>query len=563
MNAAVRSSIIMLKITQRVESNLTILEVEGKLTGPWVEELYSCCRERLARGAKLCIDLQNVSFIDAQGKATLSKLHQEGATIVGRGCLTRAIIAQVTGQPGSDSCLGKSESPKEPEASKPAETKHDGTKIVIILMAIFLGGTSVLAQGTQPLKLTLHAAVALALKQNPQTLVSEFQAKEVGEQRTVAFAGLLPQVNADANETRLRENLEALFGRQVPGFPTVIGPFSVFAVGAQFEVPLLDLSTIRTWQASKLDASAAHEQYQVTREEVALMVTTEYLNILRAAADVRAAESRVQLAQALYDQASDLQKNGAGTGIDTLRSNVELQNEKQRLIQANTDHDVAIFQLQRLLGVDPEQPIELTDEMSFYETPDISVDQSLDKAWQTRPEMRQLNQAVNAAETRKRAAWDTHLPTVDANGFWEEQGLQPSSVIPVYTYEAEIKVPIFSGGRTHAEVKEAEYEVDKLKQQRLDMRNEIAVEVRTAFAQLESARQQVDVAKQGLDLAQQEVQQSRDRFAAGVANNVEVVQAQDALSRANDNQITALYAYNTARANLAHAVGQMETLYSK
>lgn len=547
----------MLKITQRTESNLTILEVEGKLTGPWVDELYNCCREKRAGGAKLCIDLQSVSFIDAQGKATLSRLHQEGATIVGRGCLTRAIIAQVTGQSGAEPCSSRSES------AKPAETKYDGPKIVIILMMIFLGGTGVLAQETRPLKLTLHDAVALALKQNPQTLVSEFQAKEVGEQRTVALAGLLPQVSADANETRLRENLEALFGKPVSGFPTVLGPFSVFAVGTQFTVPILDISAIRTWQASKLDANAARDQYQVTREEVALMVTTEYLNILRAAADVRAAESRVQLAQALYDQANDLQKNGAGTGIDTLRSNVELQNEKQRLIETDTEHDVAIFQLQRLLGVDPKQQIELSDEMSFYETPEISVDNSLDKAWQSRPEMRQLNEAVSAAEARRRAAWDTHLPTVDANGFWEEQGLQPSSVIPVYTYEAEIKVPIFSGGRTHAQVKEAEYEVDKLKQQRLDMRNEIAVEVRTAFAQLESARRQVDVAKQGLDLAQQEVQQARDRFAAGVANNVEVVQAQDALSRANDNQITALYAYNTARANLAHSVGQMEMLYSK
>lgn len=541
----------MLKITHKKQSNLSILEVEGKLTGPWVEELYKSCREELERGEKICVDLQSVSFIDAQGKAILQKLHREGATIIGRGCLTRAIIAQVTGETSSaDSC---SDSPK-----------IDGTKIAALLISIVLGGTSLLAQDTkQPLKLTLHAAVALALKQNPQTLVSEFQAKQADQRRTIALASLLPQVSADANETRLRENLEALFGKPVTGFPSVIGPFSVFAAGAQFAVPILDLSSLRTLQASRFEASAAHDEARVTREEVALMVTNEYLNILRASADVRAAESRVQLAQTLYDQASDLQKNGAGTGIDTLRANVELQNEKQRLIAANTAHEVAIFQLQRLLGVDPNQPVELTDEMSFYETPEITVEDSLEKAWQARPEMQQINKSVEASEARKRAAWDTHLPTVDANGFWEEQGLTPSQVIPVYTYEAEIKVPIFSGGRTHAQVKEADYQIQKVKQQRLDLRNEIAVEVRTAFAELESARKQVDVAKEGMSLAQEEVQQARDRFAAGVANNVEVVQAQDALSRANDNQITALYAYNTARANLAHSVGQMETLYAK
>jgi outer membrane protein TolC len=66
-----------------------------------------------------------------------------------------------------------------------------------------------------------------------------------------------------------------------------------------------------------------------------------------------------------------------------------------------------------------------------------------------------------------------------------------------------------------------------------------------------------------VDLAQQEVTQARDRFQAGVANNIEVITAQDELSRANDNQIGALYRYNQARADLAHATGQMESLYAK
>ena len=236
------------------------------------------------------------------------------------------------------------------------------------------------------------------------------------------------------------------------------------------------------------------------------------------------------LAQALYDQANDLQKNGAGTGIDTLRSNVELQNETQRLLAARTDHDVTIFNSSGCLG-GSSQSIELSDEMSFYETPVISVEASLDKAWQSRPEMRQINESVRAAESRKSAAWDMHLPTFDANGFWEEQGLTAGSVIPVYQYVAEMKVPIFSGNRTHAAVNEADLEIQKLKQQRIDVRNQIAVEVRTASAQLESARKQVEVANEGIKLAQEEVQQARDRFAAGVANNVEVVQAQDALSQ--------------------------------
>ena len=102
-----------------------------------------------------------------------------------------------------------------------------------------------------------------------------------------------------------------------------------------------------------------------------------------------------------------------------------------------------------------------------------------------------------------------------------------------------------------------------MKQQEQDVRNRIALEVKTAIAQLASARSEVDVANLGIHLARQEVEQARDRFQAGVANNVEVVQAQDVLARANDNQIAALYRYNQARADLAHSVGQMEALYAK
>ena len=87
--------------------------------------------------------------------------------------------------------------------------------------------------------------------------------------------------------------------------------------------------------------------------------------------------------------------------------------------------------------------------------------------------------------------------------------------------------------------------------------------MQTAIAHVASARSEVDVARLGIELARQEVDQSRDRFQAGVTNNVEVIQAQDGLARASDNQIAALYRYNQARADLAHSVGQMEALYAK
>jgi outer membrane protein TolC len=109
----------------------------------------------------------------------------------------------------------------------------------------------------------------------------------------------------------------------------------------------------------------------------------------------------------------------------------------------------------------------------------------------------------------------------------------------------------------------ADLELKKVMQQKEEQRNQVALEVRTSLVQLEAARSEVEVANLGVKLAEEEVSQARDRFQAGVANNIEVVSAQDAFARAHDNQIAALYRYNQSRADLAHATGQIEVLYTK
>jgi outer membrane protein TolC len=136
-------------------------------------------------------------------------------------------------------------------------------------------------------------------------------------------------------------------------------------------------------------------------------------------------------------------------------------------------------------------------------------------------------------------------------------------MIPVYQYESSFEVPLFTGGRIQAETAIADIELKKLAQNEQEIRNQIALEVKTAVAQLESARTEVEAANLGVSLAKEGVTQAQDRFRAGVANNIEVITAQDELARANDNQITALYRYNQSRADLARATGQMEALYTK
>jgi outer membrane protein len=419
------------------------------------------------------------------------------------------------------------------------------------------------AQDAAPLQLTLHDAVNLALKQNPRVILASLEVAQSGEDVRTARSGLLPHVNGTVAESINRENVQALFGGPIPGFPQHIGPFEVFQAGLGFQAPVFDLTLWRRYKASQAGVGSARSDEIAVREESVLLVVSQYLGSQRAAADVAAAQSRVKLAQALYDQAADLQKNGVGTGIDTLRANVELQNEKQRLIVAQTSLETSLFGLARLLSIDPNRKVELADQVKFFQTPQTDADQTLEHAYASRPELQKISSDRRRLELSRQAASEERLPKISANGSWAQLGLEPDSVIPQYQFYFALDVPLFTGGRIQAERAKADLALRQLAQQEQDLRNRIALEVKTAVAQTAAARNEVDVANQGIDLARQEVDQARDRFQAGVANNIEVISAQDALARASDNQIAALYRYNQARADLAHAAGQMEALYAR
>ena len=419
------------------------------------------------------------------------------------------------------------------------------------------------AQEPAPLKLSLRDAVQLALKQNPRVILANLDVALTQQERDIARSALLPQANAHASETMNRSNLESAIGFSFPGFPQHVGPYRFEQFGVNFNASVFDLTLWRRYRASQVAIEGSRAAEFVAREDSVMLVVSQYLGSQRAAADVQAAQSRVDLAQAIYNQAADLQKAGVGTGIDTLRSNVQLQNERQRVIVARTQLETSLFALARLLSLDPRQRIELADAPNFFDTPDVNIDQTLESAYKARPEIRQILAEQQRAALELRAAGDARLPRVTVGGFWAEQGLNQSTAIPVYSYSANVDVPLFTGGRIQAERARADIAIRQLRQQEIDIRNRVALEVKTAAAQLASARNEVDVARLGMDLARQEVEQARDRFQAGVANSVEVVQAQDVLARANDNQINALYRYNQARADLARSAGQMEALYAK
>ena len=536
----------------------TLIQVEGRIAGAWVNELQQFWKElHLSEGSRIItIELKDVTFIDEAGKDLLRQMAEGGAVIQGTGCFSSAII---------DSILPIGRTPSSSASARPAKgrKRRTGTLLCIVLAAILLTGLSTRAQQNPALKLSLHDAVAMALKQNPDVQIASLSLAESQKDSAISFSALLPQAEFNVSDRAIRLNVRANIGLPIPGIPEHAGPFQVFQTGSTFSSPILDLSLWRQWQASRKNVTSAEDQRNSVREQVVLLVVSQYLSGLRADAEVQAAQSRVNLAQALYDQSEDLEKHGAAIHVDTLRANVELQNEKQRLLEAQTNEKIALYGLSKLLNLDPQQELELVDEANFSNTSDENLETDLAAAYKTRPEMKALLAEQQSLEYRRSSTRDSRLPALRFDGDYEQVGISSSTVIPTYVYQASVNFPLFTGGRIRAELAREKLELQKNTQQITNERNQIALEVQSAAAREESARNEVQVANLGVELAQQEVQQARDRFQAGVADNIEVVSAQDALARANDNQISALYQYNQARADLARAVGQIETLYSK
>lgn len=413
------------------------------------------------------------------------------------------------------------------------------------------------------LSLTLREAIALALKENPQVQNAHLDVADRQQDVNLRRSALLPQAALQVFDRAARINLGSTFGANLPMFPHHVGPFQVFQAGPEFSTSVFDLTLWRKLQASRASLEGARTDERSLRDQTTLLVVSQYLAALRAGEQLKAAQSRVDLAQALFDQSVQLEKNGIGTNLDTVRAQVELQNERQSLLVEQTERAKALYGLARLLDLAPQQPIELTDQSLFSQTPEFTGDASVVGALANRPEVKSLDAQVAAANYDRRAAREERLPSLSIGGNWAYQGSSLPSSIPTYVVGATVSIPVWTSGRIRAEEAKADVEVRRLENQRRGERDAIAEEVKSATADLESARSQVEVARSGLSLAQKALDQARERFAASIANNLEVVTAQDSLARASDNLIDALYRCNLAHAQLAHATGQIEALYTK
>ena len=439
---------------------------------------------------------------------------------------------------------------------------------ISVLLLLFLQASFPVGSSAQqpspgspgPLQLSLKQAVQLALKQNPQRVIAHLLVFESDRNRDIALSALLPQAHVEGQGSINQYNFQSI-ERAPKRSPA--GPFQVIEAGPAFSQSILNFPLIRGYQIGREGMRQARADEQTTRETVVNTVVDQYLFILRALATRDAAMARVALAQRLYEQATELQKTGIGLNIDTVRANVELQNERQNLIDAETLTHTTKYGLAELLDLPRDQDLEVTDRLDFYDLPVLDKELLLNQALTARPEIRSLNSQKRIAELTTDSAREQRLPQLDFSGFWLYQGSRFNNGIPAYTYALSLQFPLFTGGRIRAEEARAKLEEQRVAEIRRQLEAQIVDQVKSALDQLTAARNSVEVADLGYKLAQEEVAQAQRRFQAGVTTNVEVITAQDALARASDNQIAALFQFNLSRASLARATGEIEAMYSK
>jgi outer membrane protein TolC len=415
-----------------------------------------------------------------------------------------------------------------------------------------------------PISLSLDEALRLGLEYNLGGVSFQNSVRQAEALRVITRASLLPTVTTGLIVTEEQVNLAALgftgaaFGGLPINVPTVVGPFHFFDLRAGVSQSVFDLTRRRNYRGSKEILRSEQFAGQDAHDLIALAVTGGYLQVIAAAARVETTRAQVATAQATYRQAVDRRIAGVAPRIDETRTQVELQVQQQRFNAVENDLAKLKIALGRLIGLAPGQEFSLTDTLPYGPLTGITLNDALARAFENRADLKAAESQVRAAELVRGAAVAERYPSVQFGGDYGVIGPSPGNSHGTFAVTGGVRVPIFQGGRVRGDIELAESALDQRRAEYQDLRGRIDADVRNAILDLNTAANQVAVAQSNRGLAQDTLTQARDRFAAGVADTLEVVQAQESVASAEQDYISSLYSHNLAKASLARAIGQAE-----
>jgi len=457
-----------------------------------------------------------------------------------------------------------------------APTSHD--RLIGACVALFAGsalfGQQAQFQGSvptgvaspTPLSLTLRDAIDRGLRTNLGLLLSG-QASEIARgERLQSLSALLPQLTGEVSENVQQIDLKARgIDFHLPGFstPTIVSPFDYTDARAYASFSVFDYSLRKSYRAAQEGERAAQLSFKDARDLVVQSVANAYLLVIAGSSRVQALRAQVQTDEAVYDRTADQKRAGTAAAIDVLRAHVELQQEQQQLIAQENQVAKDKLALGRVIGLPAGQQFTIADTEPYSPLAAMTPDQALRAAYKDRADFQSAQASVRAAEDSVGAARAERYPNLGVAADYGDVGTTPASSNGTFTFQAFAKFNIFDGGRISADIIQAKAALKQRQDQLADLRGQIDYQVRAALLDIQSAAQLVAVARNNLELANQTLAQAEDRFASGVTDTVEVVQAQGSVAVANDNLISALYAHNLSKVELARALGSTEQRIQK
>lgn len=410
-------------------------------------------------------------------------------------------------------------------------------------------------------KLSLRDAIERGLQYNLGAVGIAQAVRQAHGETRVARSALLPNLNGNLSETVEQVDLQAVglrFKLPVPGFsiPSVVGPFNYFDLRASLSQTVLDLTAWNNYRSARENLRADQISGKDARDLVVLAVGGAYVQVIAAAAKMQSARAQLETAKALFEQTSQQRAVGLVAQIDVNRSRVQMLTQQQRLISLENDLAKQKINLARLAGLPPNDGYELTDDVPFAAAPDISLESALKQAFVERSDLKAAEAQLRAAERARSAAGAERLPSISLSADYGAIGATPDHSHSTFSVVGSLKFPIWQGSRIEGDVEQADAALVQRQAELQDLHARIEGDVRNAYLDLEAARSQVEVAQENLRVTQENLKLTRQRFDAGVSDNVEVVQSQESVASAELDYINGVFAHNVAKLSLARAIGR-------
>jgi outer membrane protein TolC len=430
----------------------------------------------------------------------------------------------------------------------------------------FQGSASSGPPTDQTISLSLDEALKMGLHYNLGAIASQQDSQRAKGEGIAVRSELFPNLSGG-----LREDVQQIdfasygFKLKFPpslgiNFPNIVGPFNYFDLRAYLTQRVADMQSIRSYQSSREGQRAADFSAADAREIVVYVVTAAYLQVLAESARVDSVRVQVASAQAIAQQASDRFMAGLSAKIDMTRSQVELQTQEQRLTEEQANYEKQKIALGRLIGLSPGQVFILADKIPYAPLENITLDQALIMASQNRSDLKASEAQWRAAEFARKAAVAERFPTLGIVADYGVIGINPPNSHGTFSVSGQLLFPIWAGGHSGGDIIAADATLKQRRAEYESTRSRVEADVRNAYLDLNAAAELMRVAQSRRELAKDELSQSMDRFASGVADTVEVTQAQEVVASAESDYIANLHAHNLAKASVARAIGQAEKI---